>query len=341
MPTPAFELVEPIAKDRRYIPVDPADPKSAAKRETTADPDKVGATLVPRPPWQVSLLSPIFPGRLDPGTVRQKGVNNCPLPALLAAMAHARPELLHRMIETETLARPKTCWFFEGKPPEQGTFMVDQIVRVRFQHRAIEMSPFLMVDQAQDGPRRFIPRFAHATDGSSWVSYIEKAYVIFRCGHVYENLNFLGGAIPLSVERVLEDVAVDFDRLTIQIDSAPGERLRLSGATMRDLEPVSFDPPPGQEADEGFTSTRFADHRNAAAVRTAARAMLRRVNTHPTIATTAFHTVAVIGWDGRSVTVHDALETRRATPMRLDEFLRRHDGLYQVRPDNGRRTHRP
>jgi hypothetical protein len=269
---------------------------------------------------------PLFPkGGPNARTVVQQRVTNCPLPALLAAMAHAMPARLSSMIEKESPAAPRSSYFFGSTPLKSSpsSFAIPEVFRVAFQHSTIEISPLLYMDERQ--PHRYKPRFAMAADDSGWVSYIEKAYVVYRCKHKYSNLDFLGSSgIPLTVARVVEDVAHDFDwfRLTER-------QLWL------DPEPHSFDPPPGNESDEIFEldERRIVAFRSKDRVARRLRDVFGDHNTRATIVTTHNHTLAVVGYNDttREVTLYDAMRKATLPPMNLSSFLRSHDAVYQVR----------
>jgi hypothetical protein len=277
---------------------------------------------------------PLFKGINALAVVQQK-VMNCPLPALLAALAHAMPDRLRSMIQKVPLSTPRTSWFFDNKnQPKSGptAFTVKEIFRVAFQNAAIEISPILYADHmtrkevVEAGGTR--PRFALSTDGGGWVSYIEKAYVVHRCNHQYLNLDFLGrSAIPLTVARVVEDVARDFDWFRLA-------QRRL----FPDAEPASPDPPPGHEDEETFGSSEDAIQRfrsNKGVIKRLGEIFAAH-KTRATIATTHNHTLAIVGYDAKKSTVmlYDALRQPlgigTTRPMKLGAFLAQHDAVYQV-----------
>ena len=273
---------------------------------------------------------------LNAQAVVQRKVMNCPLPALLAAMAHAMPGRLRSMITKVELSTPRTSWFFDNKNKAKAgpsELVVKEIFRVAFQNATIEISPLLFMEHMTKeevikahGTR---PRFAMTTDGGGWVSYIEKAYVVYRCNHQYVKLDFFGqSATRLTVARIVEDVARDFDwfRLT--------ERTLMS-----DAEPVSPDPPPGHEHEESFGSSEDAikRFRSDSGVIKSLGQMFAAHSTRATIATTHNHTLAIVGYNAKKneVMLYDALRdpvgigTPRA--MKLAAFLAEHDAVYQVR----------
>lgn len=264
---------------------------------------------------------PLFGRVIDYSTVVQQGVTNCPLPALLAAMAHAMPDRLRDLIEKRSLSRPRTSSFFEKDPKHSLT--VNEVFKVRFQHNVVEVSPVLYLRQGKPG--QVIPRFAMATDDSGWVSYIEKAYVVYRCKHKYSNLDFLGSsATPLTVERVVEDVARDFDWFRLN------ER-----ELWRDPEPLSPDPPPGHEHEEEFKlrQRQITSFRRNRGVRRKLDEIFGDHATRATIVTTHNHTLAVVDYKRKTgeVTLYDAMRNARRSPMNLSRFLQSHDSVYQVR----------
>lgn len=259
---------------------------------------------------------PIFIGEPKPKSVRQQRLTSCPLPAVLAATAHADPSRLYKMIHYTGYSKPRTAWF-RGKALPQGgeTLESAKTMMVYFQHRTVEITPRLYADDFAKLPR---PRFAMADDGSGWVSYIEKAYVVYRGNYEYRNLDFLGEAAEkLTVSRICEDVWAEFDRLDID-----------DGILHLDDESDSFDPPPGYvEAFEGEKMERIIGRQ---ALRKKVVKYLSRAAKRPTIATTVDHTLAVLGLSGGEVTLFDCMRSSEVS-MSVREFIATHDAIYQVR----------
>ena len=134
-------------------------------------------------PLMTTLLEP-FKNGVNAKSVRQQGLTNCPLPAILSAMARAWPGKLRKMIKKKK--QKAQAWFYGKQPPSTGPFELDSYLTVKFQNASIDISPYLYVNGA------YKPRFGRSEDGG-WVSYIEKAYVAYRGGYQYEKLNFLAG----------------------------------------------------------------------------------------------------------------------------------------------------
>src|SRR5688572_25946678 len=67
---------------------------------------------------------------IDPLNVRQQHISNCPLPAIIAAIANACPAQIIRMIEE----RPSVVksWFDDEQQPTKGRFLTKRIIRVWF-----------------------------------------------------------------------------------------------------------------------------------------------------------------------------------------------------------------
>lgn len=255
-------------------------------------------------------------GKLDPTGITQQLLTNCPLPALLSAMAHASPERLAKMIRQVEHGTPRTAWFYGSAVPEgQEPLKTSTTFIVKFQHRAVEITPRLYLGSHNQ------PRFTMVDDGSGWASYIEKAYVSYRAGYHYSEFDLLGRAAnPLSVERIVEDVATDFDMIDI-----------TNNTRFRDFEPVSPDPPPGYLED--FQSTDSRRFRGTQGTTRALEALLKNVDSRPTIATSRLHTRSVIGFSDNKVLLYDAIANRQPAKfnMELRHFVAQHDRVYQVR----------
>jgi hypothetical protein len=287
----------------------------------------------------------IFNGMPKAQSVTQQLINNCPLLALLAAIAHADPSRLFRMIHYNGLPKPRKVMFIGRDVHNTPT---KYFITVKFQHRAIEITPWLYRNDVMQ------PRFGFADDGvwpdtgAGWVSYIEKAYVVHRANGRYDNLNLSEDQVDaLAVSRVVEDVANDYDKL--QIDGPLGTLDGRTGTFFTDLEPVSPDPTPG--AREAFVSAAtdargriLRDRRGRPLVqdfrgrnamtnmRSRAREMLQQATTRPTIATDFNHTKAVLEFRNGMVTLFDPIPNHvpRTPTMSLDDFMASHDGIYQV-----------
>jgi hypothetical protein len=275
---------------------------------------------------------PILARGVRARTVVQQRVMNCPLPALLAAMAHAMPGRLQRMISKTELPKPRDSYFF-GKTTPSRSFK--EMITVVFQHKTIEISPLLYVDVLRDKPRMSRFSFALSTDGGSCVSYIEKAYVVYRCEYLYKNLNFLGGssATPLTVARVVEDVAHSFDWLRLA-----GKNLEGPPEFLNDADPISHDAPSGSQDEERFVHTRGRSNmRSKEARRKKVKEMFKLHKKRATIVTTLNHTLAVLDYDETTDEVHlyDALRFPSGLgslqKIGLDAFLANHEDVFQVR----------
>lgn len=256
---------------------------------------------------------PLFKGG-RPQAVRQQKLTNCPLPALLAAMANANPGRLRTMVQQKRYGTARKAWFLDKEALKSNPqcFEVKDVITIQFQHQTIEMTPFLYADAKNK------PRFGLSTDDEGWVSYIEKAYVMYRGDYKYENLNFLNGRPDaIAVERVIEDVAHGFDKLDLDDD-----------VFYEDFDPVSFDPPPGQA--ETFQSTSYRDLPTRGAEVRKLKQVLKNVKKRATVATTHNHTKAVLDYANGKVTMFDAMRSQ-TFKLTVKQFLGQHDAVYQVR----------
>ena len=130
---------------------------------------------------------PLFPKRkLNFRNVKQQLIKACPLPAAIAAMAHVCEKQIKSMIKEQpgTLSSKSVevkSWF-DGER-EMKRFSARRLIRVQFFGWSVRISPYLYFDGLGH------PRFAFSDDSAGWVSYIEKAYVVLRGNHIYENLD--------------------------------------------------------------------------------------------------------------------------------------------------------
>jgi len=150
---------------------------------------------------------PLFVGGQSvPATddMMQGALNNCPVAAILAALAHVAPESLAGMISRSTAdVRSR-----RRSDPAGGTpYRTDRLYTVQFRAgNPVQLSSFLYYTAGAIA-------YAHSPDDrASWMSYIEKAYAVFRGGNSYNRLNTTTqmGEAP-TVNRVMEDLAGPFD----------------------------------------------------------------------------------------------------------------------------------
>jgi hypothetical protein len=309
---------------------------------------KVDGSFSTRAPTLVTAL-PMFVGNPPGpsfGQLRQQRITNCPLVAIMAALAHASPKRVMAMVRVRTVTEGEQVesWYQdhvdekgERVPvpvPKAGVFAVEKVITVRFQKQSIDISPMLYLD----GKRK--PRFAFSKDGSGWMSYIEKAYVVYRAQGLYENLEFKGIFNPLTVERVMEDLVHEFDQIAI------ADR---GGILLRDPEPVNTNPQrlPSQAIDgrfeqQGPDTFGTTDHAslNAARLRSTIKARLQHAGTRATIATTPSsgnlhgltgnHTFAVTSFGKDRVQLFDAI-AGAVKVLSLDDFIEAVGALYQAR----------
>lgn len=257
---------------------------------------------------------PVF-STLRAESVRQQLLTNCPLPAILAAMAHAIPERLRAMVQRVEHQQPRTAWFEGSDKPANGEYLETKTTfKIAFQRKTIEITPFIYSDP------HYQPRFAKAADGAGWVSYIEKAYVAYRAKYIYKNLDFFGQDVkPLTVERIIEDIAIDFDALGLS-----------EHRKYYDLEPHTLDP--AADNLDKFDTADYKDLSNKNTIRYL-KTMLRNAGKRATVASTHNHVRAVLGYKNGKVKLHDAMGhlLNHTYDMKLRDFLHSHSDVYQVR----------
>jgi hypothetical protein len=145
---------------------------------------------------------PLFTGSPSvprPGDVKQGALNNCPLAAILVAMAHATSAVLSGMI-TEQAATVQSRR--RSDPAGQYPYQSSRLYRVQFRSGSLQtVSSMLYYAWGRVA-------YAHSDAGVGWMSFIEKAYAVFRGSNSYNGLNTATQVgPPPSANRVIEDLA--------------------------------------------------------------------------------------------------------------------------------------
>jgi hypothetical protein len=159
------------------------------------EPEPTDGTYVLRPEY-----TPQFNGDPKPDDVIQGELAACPLAAVLVAVAHANPKLLTNMI-TATTAVVVSTLAADSKFRE----VTSVLMTVQFRDtKPIEISRLLYYESFgdEDQPVFQIP-YTHSDNGVSWVSFIEKAYVVLRGKNSYATLNL---DRQLNAVQVMTDV---------------------------------------------------------------------------------------------------------------------------------------
>lgn len=263
----------------------------------------------------------VFGTKPSPTKLRQQLLTNCPLPALLAAMANVDKGWLQSMVQERSV--PAESWFFNKPVTSGGKFKVKRIISVRFQHATVDVSPILYFNSLMK------PRFTYSDDGSGWASYVEKAYVAYRAQFQYSNLDLLSAGRPLTVERIMEDLVHDFSKL--EINGSGG------GVLYRDLEPEWLDP-----GVEDIFGTTDATDLSKKTIKKKLAGIFKLAHERATIATTpdgvghglvGSHTYAVLRYRDGVVTVFDAMRVKEHK-IKPSDFLKAFDAVFQARPKN-------
>lgn len=150
---------------------------------------------------------PLFAGEQNapvPEDMVQGNLNNCPVAAILAALAHVEPETVAGMIARSTAeVRSRR----RSDPPDSLPYRTDRLYTVQFLGgHPVQVSSFLYYTGGAIAYAR------SPEDRAAWMSYIEKAYAVFRGGGSYNRLNTttqLGQ--PPSLNQVMEDLAGPYD----------------------------------------------------------------------------------------------------------------------------------
>lgn len=266
---------------------------------------------------------PLILTGIKPTNVRQQRLTNCPLPAILAAIANVCPAQISRMIEE----RPSVVKSWFNDETENARFMTNRIIKVQFRGSFVRVSPVLYLDFFDK------PRFASSADGSGWVSYIEKAYVVLRGQHRYENLD-MNSANPISVHQFVSDLFGNYDKVELETIVKIKKKKEVVTAQGDVLKNV----------DEFRNTDNFFDDLTGTKLEAALETMLRQVGKRATIATTpehndlhtslglvGSHTVAVLSYNDKKnrVTVFDAMRAN-TLEITLDDFKIAFDAVYQA-----------
>jgi hypothetical protein len=150
---------------------------------------------------------PLFAGEQNvpvPEDVVQGALNNCPVAAILAALAHVAPETVSGMIARRSAdVRSRR----RSDPPDSFPYRTDRLYTVQFLGgHPVQVSSFLYYTGG-------VIAYAHSPENrAAWMSYIEKAYAVFRGGSSYNRLNTTTqlGQAP-SLNQVMEDLAGPYD----------------------------------------------------------------------------------------------------------------------------------
>ncbi|GJL61844.1 MAG: hypothetical protein NPIRA04_04980 [Nitrospirales bacterium] len=258
----------------------------------------------------------LFAKTTNPLHVRQRGIAGCPLPAAVAAVTRSCPQQLQAMVQ-ETKGQSLVSWFDDETPRTR--FTANRMITVKFHGWSVRLTPFLYFTS---GNRL---RFASSTDGAGYVSYIEKAYVMLKGAHRYENLDAFKAANPLTVSRIMIDLVGPINKIDFALNGT-GEIFQ-NLTKPRETIPAS---------------------RVKRVTTTLLRTFLKKANPthlHPraTIATTrdsgpllrqlnlvGFHTYAVLSFSNDRVRVFEAMRGTERT-LSLHNFRRAFDTVLQAR----------
>jgi hypothetical protein len=225
------ETVLPAADGATPMPLQATPPKEITE-PTPVFMDK-GLTLK-------NVVTPLFEKDPQAADVIQGSIANCPLAAVLAAVAHTQPTLLKGMIGEQTVDVVS-----KDKSDPTWSVKTNKLLTVQFRKGSpVEMSRLLY----HNGENDLV--YARASRNVSWVSFIEKGYAVLRGGNSYNGLNdttTLNG--PPTANKVMEDVVgayeytapaatADKDLLAILARAKTKATIAASQATLPDESPV-------------------------------------------------------------------------------------------------------
>jgi hypothetical protein len=221
-----------------------------------------------------SETAPRFNGAPKPEDVIQGELAVCPLAAVLVAVAHAKPDFLQQMLPKATPATVISTLAANAK----FRLVTNAVMTVQFRDaKPIEISTLLYYEALGDEDQAVyqIP-YAHSDTGVSWVSFIEKAYAVWRGKNSYATLN---ANRQLQANDVMKDVVGPHIFVDLTHD-------RL------------FTPKDKGNTEEDLSNKRMEN-------------LLKAAKQHPTIAASrdivgnskivANHGYAVLGFDGKKV----------------------------------------
>ena len=167
----------------------------------------------------------------SPEDVVQGALNNCPVAAVLAALAHVAPESVPGMVSRSTAdVRSRR----RSDPPDSFPYRTNRLYTVQFRSGSpAQVSSFLYYTGGDVA-------YAHSPNHSaSWISYIEKAYAVFRGGGSYNRLNTTTQLEqPPSLNQVMEDMAGPVDFADLQdnlLYRHASDSAALTDAILRDM----------------------------------------------------------------------------------------------------------
>jgi Calpain family cysteine protease len=247
--------------------------------------------------------APLFKKKPKPDDVVQGRLGNCPLHAILVAMAHAKPKELSQMINPTSVTVISTL--ADDKKFRKQT---DVLMTVQFRDaKPIEISTLLYrnpVDAEGDGGD--LP-YAHSDNGVSWVSFFEKAYVKLRAKNSYVILDKNGG----NVRQIMTDVAGPF----LHVDLLRGS---------------VFTPEDGSVKEKDLSDKLLGN-------------ILKAAKQHPTIAASldeapgdkivSDHGYGVLGFDGKRVHLRNPWGPNQPNPevfLSLADFKKNFEAVIQA-----------
>ena len=150
---------------------------------------------------------PLFAGQQGLPSVDdvvQGALDNCPVAAILVALAHVAASSVAGIVQRSAAdVRSRRS----SDPPDSFPYTSSRLYTVQFRAGSpVRVSSFLYYTQGGIA-------YAHSReDSASWMSYIEKAYAVFRGGNSYNRLGRTTHVgLPPAVNRVMEDLAGPYD----------------------------------------------------------------------------------------------------------------------------------
>jgi hypothetical protein len=242
-------------------------------------------------------------------SVRQQQLENCPLPAVLASICRIKKDAIRKIVDTAYFkARHDWYSWMDGETPRK-RFSGRNLLKIRFKHGwYVRASPLLY----HWGNKNDLV-FARCTDGSGWAAYIEKAYVMFRAQHTYEQMDASDSSAPVSVEQILYDFVGRYHKIQFILGKNGGPDVFLNNS-------------PGEARG------------NAQYSRTYLRNFLKKCGQYPTIVTTwprpnnliGNHTYVVTAFKNDRVYLWEAMRNSKRS-VRLRDFWDEIDTVYRSR----------
>jgi hypothetical protein len=140
------------------------------------------------------LQGPPFPKDPVYSEVEQGYLLNCPIPAVMAAIAHVKdgPAKLRTMITEvkgviQSERNPNLSELYDKEPFKKEVYQSARIFEVSFATAKVKVTPWIFYDQRKASPGSIV--YGSSTLGAPWPSILEKAYAAAYSNNSYNGLD--------------------------------------------------------------------------------------------------------------------------------------------------------